>query len=472
MVSGGASLEIPLKGMDDGVAMAEDKTKKVRTSPEPTFDGASQLMEQLLRGDARSRVIGGIVAKSRNLADALQRLRVAFRSHTFHAGPVQFALESTVRRLDIRTQQDGFHVLRDWDGKADRLLDELIAVDVLDYMGRSLPPDFLKARVDERGTTVLAILFDYYLLYVLALFCLRCWDEGDPNDNLDRVTQMIRDLQGPDGSGQQFVENAETLILIATSHFEPDDKAYERLVLKQRSLDETHRLNIALVHAAVLSSHLRHGFQDLYKRDIVLLRNDNVPDYPCLCFALATLMSAYARMRETGEQGLMREKVVEGILNGLTPDARAFVGKPPSSLTEYETERAQFSEGFLKYQQDLFEEFERHRPSGQPYTPMGFSFNFPHNLMKGIVVDALFEAEPSRLTLNELLSGIPRDQYLGEMRVAFAEKLMGYAKISPDTIRGRVTPTINYDPYLGLRNMTKTINIIKEQISDKTTLSN
>ena len=78
---------------------------------------------------------------------------------------------------------------------------------------------------------------------------------------------------------------------MATSHFEPDDKAYLRLLDKQRSLDLTHQVNIALVHAAILASHLRHGFQDLYKRDLVLMRQNNVPDYPCLCFAMVVSYS-------------------------------------------------------------------------------------------------------------------------------------------------------------------------------------
>jgi hypothetical protein len=158
----------------------------------------------------------------------------------------------------------------------------------------------------------------------------------------------------------------------------------------------------------------------------------------------------------------MRDKVVEGILNGLTPDVRAFLKKAPPALADYLAEQREFVELFCKYQADLFKEFENHRPSEPHYTPLGFTFNFPHNLMKGIVVDALFDTRPSELTLNELLTGVPRDHHLAEMRKTFARKLMGYARSSPDTIRGRSTPTINYDPYLGLRNFTKTLVTIRE----------
>ena len=432
---------------------------------ELTFDAACSTLEDALRGETRREILKDVISRAKNLDEALIRLRGYIRAHQFKAGNLQLNLAKLASQFDERTQKDGFHVLRDWDGKADRLLDETIPIDVLDYLGRSLPTKLLLSSVGGSAITILAILLDYYFLYLIALLCLRAWDEGDPNDNLDRLTAIVRDLQGPGGSGQKFVDNAETVILMATSHFEPDDKAYLRLLDKQRSLDLTHQVNIGLVHAAILASHLRHGFQDLYKRDLVLMREDNVPDYPCLCFAVTVLMRGYARKHEAGVHDLEREKIVEGIINGLTPDARAFLGKPPASLMPSKTELEEFVLLFHRHKEDLFKEFELHRPTDKTYTPIGFTFNFPHNLLKGIVVDALFKATPSILTLNQLLSGLPRDEELTELRVGFARTLMAYARSSPDTIRGKVTPTINYDPFLGLRNYNKTIGIIREYAS-------
>ena len=43
---------------------------------------------------------------------------------------------------------------------------------------------------------------------------MRAWDEGDPNANLDRVSQLIQTLNGAKGSGRRFVEDAETLLLL------------------------------------------------------------------------------------------------------------------------------------------------------------------------------------------------------------------------------------------------------------------
>src|SRR5207244_2103012 len=76
----------------------------------------------------------------------------------------------------------------------------------------------------------LALLLDYYLLYVLALLLMRAWDEGDVNGNLDRITELLHALQGPGGSGRRFVDDAAGLLFVAVSHYEPDDHAYHRLL--------------------------------------------------------------------------------------------------------------------------------------------------------------------------------------------------------------------------------------------------
>ena len=47
------------------------------------------------------------------------------------------------------------------------------------------------------------------------------------------------------------------------------------------------------------------------------MRDDNVVDYPWLLFSVGTLMEAYARMHDGNVRGIERERVVEGLLNGL-----------------------------------------------------------------------------------------------------------------------------------------------------------
>jgi hypothetical protein len=416
---------------------------KRKPKAEVTFDPACSRIEAILKGPFRQDVLAGL-SKTKSVPEALARLGDGMRAHRFLAGAQEIDLGAAVRSLDARNRQEGFHVLQDWDGKADRLNTEIIPVDVLDFLKAGTTSGKI-----ERGS--LAILLDYYFFYVLALLSLRIWDEGSPDENLDRLDRALRDLSGPRGSGQKFVATAETLVPVATSHFETDVKAYERLLEKVKRLSEPHRRRFALVYAGILASHLRFGFEATYGRDVTEMRKDNEPDYPWLSFALSTLMSAYSRMEEGGIRGMERDRIVEGLLNGLTPDPRAFVGVPPASLSAQEEERSEFSRLFRRHQKALLEEFELQRPSERDYSPISFFFNFSHNLIKGMVVDAVLRGTPWSLTLDDLLTGFPRDDGVSESKKRLAQVLMGYARSSRDTIRGRPVPAVVYDPRSGRR---------------------
>ena len=151
------------------------------------------------------------------------------------------------------------------------------------------------------------------------------------------------------------------------------------------------------------------------------------------------------------------------MLNGLTPDARAFVGVPPASLSQSGGDRAQFLELFTKHKPALLAAFERHRPTETAYSPLSFFFNFSHNVVKGTVIDALLWGEAWDLSLNDLLTGVPRSSTSSGRRGDAADKqllattLMGYARSNPDRIRGKLMPVIVYDPQSGRRAYTVAI---------------
>lgn len=408
-----------------------------------SFEAACSLLEETLTGATRREIAEEAVA-SNDLGQALRRLRDSFQSHAFRRGSGSLNLASAINRHDSRTRADGFHVLNDWDGLADHVNDDTIPVDVLNYV------------IEQRGADpadprVLHILLDYYFLHVLALLSVRVWDDGDGDANLDRLNRLLGALQGPDGSGQLFAANAETLILIATSHFELHERGYGSLLSKVMTLNRAHQTNIAIGHAASMGSHLRFGFEATYARDTVAMRDDNVADYPWLCFALLTVMREYARLRDAGIAGLERDRVLEALLDGLSADARAFVGAPPSSLASSSAERAEFAERFRQRKEDVLAECERFRPGEGAYSPISFFFNFSHNVLKGTVIDALLRGDPWRLTFNDLLTGLPADPATDQSRQSLARTLMGYARSSPNRIRGRLMPVIVYDPDAGSR---------------------
>ncbi|MGH9348335.1 MAG: hypothetical protein ACRD26_13840 [Vicinamibacterales bacterium] len=419
-----------------------------------SFERACALLDKALSGTLRRDVVAG-AASARTLGKALGRLREGMRSHAWGSGPRHITLDRIVRDYDRRTRAEGLHALHDWDGKADRVNDDSIPVDVLNFV------------IAQRGEepvdpAVLAILLDYYFLYVLALLSLRIWDRGDADENLDRLEHLIERLQGPGGSGQRFAADAATLILIATSHYEREERGYGLLLERARRLGRAHRTKIALGHAVCVGCHLRFGFEVTYGRDTVVMRNDNVADYPWLCFSLATLLREYARLREHGIEGVERDTIVEAILNGLSADARAFVGAPPPSLSACEAERVELRDTFLRYREALVEAFARYRPSEQAYSPLSFFFNFSHNVLKGTVVDALLRGRPWRLALNDLLTSAPLAEEGGDSQEALATTLMGYARAAPDTIRGRLVPVVVYDPQAGRQAFGITMRKLRE----------
>jgi hypothetical protein len=419
------------------------------------FADTCSLLEQALDGGWRRRIVEEVV-RSRDLGTALVRLRDSMRSNVWKSGAADVNLGKVVRTFDGLTRRDGFHVMHDWDGIADRVNEDTIPVDVLNYL------------IDERGgspaeAAVLAILLDYYFVHILTLLSLRVWDEGDADANLDRVGRLLALLQSGDGGGQPFAANAETLLLLGTSHYEIDERGYDKLLEKVRTLNTSHKTMIALSHAASMGSHLRFGFEATYARDTVVMRDDNVTDYPWLCFSLTTLMREYSRMLAAGVTGAEPDGIGEAVLNGLSPDARAFVrSTPPASPAPFEAERLEFAELFRAHEEELLGQFERFRPSTATYSPLSFFFNFSHNVVKGAVVDALLRAEPWRLTLNDLLTGISSSDELNIAKKMLATTLMGYARANPHRIRGRLMPVIVYDPAAGRRAFSIAMQKLRE----------
>src|SRR5712691_2810106 len=122
-----------------------------------TFAGACALVETVLTGAARQEIVAG-ASTSKDFTQALLRLRAAMRANVWKAGAQKTDLDAFIRTYDRRTRQDGFHVLHDWDGKADHVNEDIIPVDVLNYL------------IDRRGAdapdrTALAILLDYYFAH-------------------------------------------------------------------------------------------------------------------------------------------------------------------------------------------------------------------------------------------------------------------------------------------------------------------
>src|SRR5690349_16617329 len=110
------------------------------------------------------------------------QLRAAMRRNAF-VGGARADLQPVLASLDARTRMEGLHLTQAWDFAAQKFSAETVPVLLLDYCQR-LP----QRKSDDRMAA--AILVDQYFVTALSLLAVRAWDEGDPNSNLDRVSEL------------------------------------------------------------------------------------------------------------------------------------------------------------------------------------------------------------------------------------------------------------------------------------------
>jgi len=394
------------------------------------FDELAGQLEALLAGAMRREYADELASSSPTMGDALGHLRLAMRTHTWgHLGQ-RASMVRAVSTCDRRTRAEGFHALHDWDGVADHVNPEIIPVDVLDFVRRVRgqgPPD----------STTLSILADYYFFHVLSLLALRVWDTDDPDGALGRVGALLDLLQGGQGSGQPFVSDPETLLLIATSHYEPDERGYHSLLLQVRALSPRRQLGVALGHAASMGAHLRFGFHATYARSTEAMRDDNFADYPWLHYAADLVLGEYERQANGGTDGPALEVAAEALFGSLTADTSSLLNSGP------------FSQRLRAMAGPLRPAFAALDPLEATYSPLSLFFNFSHNVLKGTLIDAMLRGDAWTVSFNDLLTGAPGGQSPLASRAALADTLMGYARRHPQRIRGQLMPVIVFDPVAG-----------------------
>jgi hypothetical protein len=389
------------------------------------------------------------LSETDDFRDALRQLRASMRSHRFTSPGVPAALDRMVQSLDGRTRREGFHLLESWDYRAHRFSGDSIPVLMLDRCAaRGIEP--------ASRSAALGVLVDQYFMCVLGLLAARAWDEGDANANLDRITELLRAQSAARPGSSRVVDDAETLLLVAVSHYHPDEQAYDRLIDKVWTLDEAHQLNVALACAATMGSHLRWGFQYMYRRDVSRMRADNIADYPWLLFSIVTLMRAYCRIRDGRLPAANRDRIVEALVNGLSVDPWAFTGALPDGFRRYAELHRELRDCFCDLHVELLGEFEKHRPSPKAYTPIAFQCNFLCNAVVAIVDTAIASGAPHP-TLNALFAGYGRDAATSDRLSAYSESLMAYAVEHRTGASAADAPLIVYDPFEGVHRFNETL---------------
>jgi hypothetical protein len=198
------------------------RSQAARQARQIPFGEVCATLEEALAGSFRHDVVRELSVLP-TVEASLARLREAMRTDVWTFGSAKLTLARAVRAYDRLTRDEGFHALHDWDGVAAHVNPDTITVDVLNYLIGQRGPEPFEASVP-------AVLIDYYFMHVLSLLALRVWDDGDADENFDRLDELLQLLHGPQGSGQRFCDDAETLLLIATAHYEQEEWGYDLLL--------------------------------------------------------------------------------------------------------------------------------------------------------------------------------------------------------------------------------------------------
>jgi hypothetical protein len=385
---------------------------------EITYANACEMLAHALSDGLRPRILDVLTAHD-DFEESALALRAAMRSHTFATGGEPLRLQRIVQSFDTRARRAGLHVLESWDYVAHRFAAEITPVLMLDRCA-------LDDVAAERRRGALAVLLDHYFMSILGLVIARAWDEGDPNENLDRATTLLRALQDCDGGNCRFVDDVETLLLTSVSHYHPDEHAYELLARRFDALTGARRRRMALACAAVLGGHLRWGLRFMYRRDVALMREDNVVDYPFVIYGLLNLLRDYEAGRASGADDLDHARTIEGTLNALSADPDFAVARTPRWLRTHRDEHGELREQLLDNRDALLTDFSAHQPPSRSYSPLGFDANFLCNTVVAMVATALSDAAPHP-SLNALFTRLPYDFASTDDAERQAQSLMRYA---------------------------------------------
>ena len=375
-------------------------SKRQHQRTEITYASACDLIEHALSDGLRPRILDALASHD-DFRDSASALRGAMRSHTFATGGEPLRLQRIVQSFDTRARRAGLHVLESWDYVAHRFAPEITPVLMLDRCA-------LDAIPLDRRRAALSVLLDHYFMSVLGLVVARAWDEGDPNENLDRATSLLRALQDCDSGNCRFVDDVETLLLTSISHYHPDEHAYEVIARRFDALTGPRRRRMALACAAVLGGHLRWGLRFMYRRDVALMRDDNVVDYPFVIYGLLNLLRDYETERAAEDESIEHARTIEGVLNGLSADPTFAASKTPRWLRTHHDEHAEIRERLLDSRDALLADLSAHQPSSRSYSPLGFDANFLCNTVVAMVATALGDEGPHP-SLNALFTRLSAD---------------------------------------------------------------
>ena len=267
-------------------------------------------------------------------------------------------------------------------------------------------------------------LFNLYVLRWLELLSLRIWDSepGGARMRLAQLQNVLDDLwRRCPGDQPVLVRDARWLIPLAQSPTTDELAAYFEVAERvEETLAEADRLEVQKAHAQMIAGPLRSQIRHYCIQDGVSLdaqsvvlrtRTSNALDFALLVQCLASLLDAYERACESGDE--RRLELAGAICQSISPDPELFLNRVdllgPYSMIEHlfiavdRDERAAYTAMgerhlrlFRKYAtlidrlaQPLCEDCRRFRPVDGAYSPYGAIYGTPTHLTEDMELKAV-----------------------------------------------------------------------------------
>ena len=224
----------------------------------------------------------------KTLGASLAGLRDAMRANRFRAAGQQIFLERAVTSFDGRTRAEGFHILHDWDGVAQQTNPDIIPVDVLHFLAEQRGADAVE-RARARDPARLLLHARPRAADHAHLGRRRCRTRIS-----SALNAMLAELQGPERQRPAVCRrrrdaDADRHVALRAGRVGLRQAAREGADARRArtSSGSASAMRRAWAVTCVLASR-RSAAATRWR-----LRDDNIADYPWLCFALAAVMREY-----------------------------------------------------------------------------------------------------------------------------------------------------------------------------------
>jgi hypothetical protein len=285
-------------------------------------------------------------------------------------------------------------------------------------------------------------LFNLYVLRCLQFLSIRLWDDGpsSADGRLAKIQGVLDELWTSSRADQPvMVRDARWLIPLAQSLITDELAPYFEVARQvTETLQEADVLEIQKAHVRMLGGHLTSQIRyhctkegvSINEPSVVLrTRTSNALDFALLVQGLVTLLKAYDRALQSGDER-MRLDMAGAICQGISADPELFLNRVDLlraySMIEHvfiDTDREghvvcsplgrrhvrllkEYGALIDRLIKPLRDDFPRSRPVDGGYSPYGVIFGLPSHLIEHMALKALQHDAETRFSLEDVFDDV------------------------------------------------------------------